>query len=128
MDNNNIKSNEENKNINNGGDGFTELHYLVFNNKLPEIKRYIEQNKNKYLDKLSVQDKHGNTPLHLACMFGRIEIVKRLINANARVKIRNKQMWTPLNEAISYGNRDLSKFFCVNWHQGSSTNFFFNFN
>jgi ankyrin repeat domain-containing protein 13 len=91
----------------------TELHYLVFNNKIPEIKRYIEQNKNKYLDKLSIQDKHGNTPLHLACMFGRFDIVKRLVNANAKVKIRNKQMWTPLNEAISYGNRDISKYYII---------------
>ena len=87
----------------------TELHYLVFHNKLNELKRYIEINKNKYLDKLSAQDKHGNTPLHLACMLGNIEVAKRLINANAKVKIRNKQMWTPLNEAISYGNRELSK-------------------
>jgi ankyrin repeat protein len=93
---------------NNNDQVSTELHYLVFHNKINDLQRYIDQNK-KNLDKLSIQDRHGNTPLHLACMLGHIDIVRRLIHANSKVKIRNKQMWTPLNEAISYGNRELSK-------------------
>jgi ankyrin repeat protein len=52
---------------------------------------------------------HGNTPLHLAAMLGHIEIACLLTKYGAVVKARNKQMWTPLDEAISYGNRDLSK-------------------
>ena len=40
-------------------------------------------------------------------MLGRTEIAKLLTSNGAKVKIRNLQMWTPLNEAISFGNRDL---------------------
>ena len=53
------------------------------------------------------QDKHANTPLHLACMLGHLDLVRLLTANGARVKVRNLQMWTPLNEAISYGNREL---------------------
>lgn len=86
-----------------------ELHQYVFKNDLNLIQSYIDRHKTKFIEKLCLQDHHGNTALHLACMMGRIDIVKRLIHANCKVKIRNRQMWTPLNEAISYGNRDLIK-------------------
>jgi len=85
-----------------------ELHYYVFKNDLHALKDYIQKHTGN-VDALSLTDNHGNTPLHLACMLGRHEMVKKLLEAGAIVKKRNKQMWTPLNEAISYGNRDTIK-------------------
>ena len=90
-----------------------DLHACVFNNDIVKLKSIIEslrRNNKKCLKQLlSAKDKHDNTPLHLACMMGNYEITKLLVDAGATVKTRNKQMWTPLNEAISYGNRELSK-------------------
>ena len=42
-------------------------------------------------------------------MLGNYELARLLIDEGAVVKTRNKQMWTPLNEAISYGDRELIK-------------------
>jgi hypothetical protein len=52
---------------------------------------------------------HGNTPLHLATMLGHADLVEILLRNGAYAKCRNKNMWTPLNEAISYGNREMIK-------------------
>jgi ankyrin repeat protein len=89
-----------------------ELHYFVFHNDIEGVKKYILKHKklkHNLSDYLSIRDVHGNTPLHLAAMLGHIEIASLLTKYGAVVKARNKQMWTPLDEAISYGNRDLSK-------------------
>lgn len=93
-----------------------ELHFYVFNNQVNKVKEHIDKLKRKHnnqkqtiTDNLSIKDLHDNTPLHLCCMLGNLEIAKMLINEGAIVKSRNKQMWTPLNEAISYGDRELIK-------------------
>ena len=90
-----------------------DLHYFVFQNDIESVKNYIKRHKKEHPQQLkyylSIRDKHGNTPMHLAAMLGHIEIVKLLIENGAFVKARNKQLWTPLNEAISYGNRELGK-------------------
>lgn len=51
----------------------------------------------------------GNTPLHLSVMLGRKEFTKLLLAHNAPVKVKNIQGWSPLSEAISYGDRQTSK-------------------
>lgn len=88
-----------------------DLHQAVFANDIKKVKwlidRFKRANSKQIKEFLSVKDKHENTALHLACMLGHLEITKLLANNGATVKIRNLQMWTPLNEAISYGNRDL---------------------
>lgn len=93
-----------------------ELHFYVFHNQVDKVKEHIDKLKRKHnnqkqtiADNLSIKDLHDNTPLHLCCMLGNLEIAKFLISEGAIVKSRNKQMWTPLNEAISYGDRDLIK-------------------
>lgn len=47
----------------------------------------------------------GNTPLHLAVMLGRRECVQLLLKHGAPVKVKNIAGWSPLAEAISYGDR-----------------------
>lgn len=51
------------------------------------------------------QDKHGNTPMHLACMLGRKELVHLLLSHGSSPTVRNLSGWSPLSEAISYGDR-----------------------
>uniref|UniRef100_A0A1B0D1N6 Uncharacterized protein n=1 Tax=Phlebotomus papatasi TaxID=29031 RepID=A0A1B0D1N6_PHLPP len=61
------------------------------------------------------KDKHGNTPLHLSVMLGRkdpvivihkfAEFTQLLLAHGAPVKVKNLQGWSPLAEAISYGDR-----------------------
>uniref|UniRef100_A0A3Q3ETF4 Ankyrin repeat domain-containing protein 13C-like n=1 Tax=Labrus bergylta TaxID=56723 RepID=A0A3Q3ETF4_9LABR len=53
------------------------------------------------------KDVHGNTPLHLAVMLGHKECALLLLAHNAPVKIKNAQGWSPLAEAISYGDRQM---------------------
>jgi ankyrin repeat protein len=47
----------------------------------------------------------GNTPLHLAVMLGHRECIDQLVARNAPVNMKNVQGWSPLAEAISYGDR-----------------------
>ncbi|XP_015117145.1 ankyrin repeat domain-containing protein 13C isoform X1 [Diachasma alloeum] len=54
---------------------------------------------------IAEKDKHGNTPLHLAVMLGRKECVQLLLAHGAPVKVKNLSGWSPLAEAISYGDR-----------------------
>uniref|UniRef100_A0A1A8QGI3 Ankyrin repeat domain 13C n=1 Tax=Nothobranchius pienaari TaxID=704102 RepID=A0A1A8QGI3_9TELE len=56
---------------------------------------------------ISQKDLHGNTPLHLAVMLGHKECALLLLAHNAPVKIKNAQGWSPLAEAISYGDRQM---------------------
>uniref|UniRef100_A0A8C5KW23 Ankyrin repeat domain-containing protein 13C n=1 Tax=Jaculus jaculus TaxID=51337 RepID=A0A8C5KW23_JACJA len=53
------------------------------------------------------KDSHGNTPLHLAVMLGNKECAHLLLAHNAPVKVKNAQGWSPLAEAISYGDRQM---------------------
>ena len=102
-----------------------ELHKYVYADDAAKVRAYIDSHRQRLQqqqqqqestvaeqqlsDYVSIRDMHGNTPLHLAAMLGRLECARLLIDAGAVCKARNKQMWTPLNEAVSYGNRELSE-------------------
>ena len=51
----------------------------------------------------------GNTPLHLAVMLGHRECAQLLVAHGAGIKVKNLQGWTPVAEAVSYGDRETSK-------------------
>uniref|UniRef100_A0A8D8Y6Q3 Ankyrin repeat domain-containing protein 13C n=1 Tax=Cacopsylla melanoneura TaxID=428564 RepID=A0A8D8Y6Q3_9HEMI len=78
------------------------LHQAVFANDIQKLSSLIRS-----LPPLSVaeRDKHGNTPLHLAVMLGRKECVQLLLSHGAPVKVKNNKGWSPLAEAVSYGDR-----------------------
>ncbi|XP_073845093.1 ankyrin repeat domain-containing protein 13C [Musca autumnalis] len=78
------------------------LHKCIFLNDIETLKKLLQSKK----ENLSLKDKHGNTPLHLAVMLGRKECIKLLLDYDATVKIKNNEGWTVLAEAISYGDRD----------------------
>ncbi|XP_053205259.1 ankyrin repeat domain-containing protein 13C-like [Panonychus citri] len=75
------------------------LHKSVFINDLKRIPQFL---KPRYIN---AKDIHGNTPLHLAVMLGHKECIQLLLAHGAPVKVKNSQGWSPLAEAISYGDR-----------------------
>jgi ankyrin repeat protein len=80
-----------------------ELHRVVFHGDLASAKAALERGAS-----VSVQDRFGNTPLHIAVMLGHKELVECLLSRGAVVKDKNNCGWTPLDEAISYGDKNTS--------------------
>lgn len=76
------------------------LHECVFRGDVRQLSALIRQGQD-----LGLQDPHGNTALHLAVMLGRKECVHLLCAHGAPVKTKNNAGWSPLAEAISYGER-----------------------
>lgn len=91
---------EQNTCLNNSGkDEDYLLHKAVFSNDIRKLSALI-RNKD-----VSTRDNHGNTALHLAVMLGRKECVQLLLAHGAPVKVKNNKGWSPLAEAVSYGDR-----------------------
>jgi len=78
------------------------LHQAVFRNDLAAVSALLRQEKG--VD-VAGRDGHGNTALHLAVMLGRRECAQLLLAHGAPVKLKNTAGWSPLAEAISYGER-----------------------
>ncbi|KAK1878724.1 Ankyrin repeat domain containing protein 13C-A [Dissostichus eleginoides] len=77
------------------------VHECVFKGDVRRLSSLIRTHS------ISQKDVHGNTPLHLAVMTGHKECALLLLAHNAPVKIKNAQGWSPLAEAISYGDRQM---------------------
>jgi len=58
---------------------------------------------------INVADDAGNTPMHLACRGGQIEIAGLLIDAGADLNATNKQSMTPLRLAIYLMKTEIAK-------------------
>ncbi|KFM57253.1 Ankyrin repeat domain-containing protein 13C, partial [Stegodyphus mimosarum] len=76
-----------------------ELHESVFKNDVRKVAANLRTHD------VGQKDMHGNTPLHIAVMKGHKECVQLLLAHNAPVKVKNKLGWSPIAEAISYGDR-----------------------
>ncbi|EDW32279.1 GL10514 [Drosophila persimilis] len=79
------------------------MHQSVFEDDIKTLQRRLLLRTAQ--DEIGSKDKHGNTPLHLAVMLGRKHAVRLLLANNAPVRIKNNEGWSPLAEAISYGDR-----------------------
>ena len=71
------------------------LHECVYRGDVKELSALIRAGND-----LSKVDPHGNSALHLAVILGRRECVHLLCAHGAPVKIKNKQGWSPIAEAI----------------------------
>ncbi len=59
---------------------------------------------------VNFKDKNsGDTALHTAALFGRVELSKRLLVSGADINARNNSDWTPLKTAIIHQNNDVIK-------------------
>uniref|UniRef100_A0AAY4EWB2 Ankyrin repeat domain-containing protein n=1 Tax=Denticeps clupeoides TaxID=299321 RepID=A0AAY4EWB2_9TELE len=77
------------------------VHECVFKGDVRRLSSLIRTRS------IAQKDVHGNTPLHLAVMMGHKECAHLLLAHNAPVKVKNAQGWSPLAEAISYGDRQM---------------------
>uniref|UniRef100_A0A9J8C1D5 Ankyrin repeat domain 13C n=1 Tax=Cyprinus carpio carpio TaxID=630221 RepID=A0A9J8C1D5_CYPCA len=82
-------------------DGAYPVHECVFRGDVRRLSSLIRT------QNIAQKDVHGNTPLHLAVMMGHKECAHLLLAHNAPVKVKNAQGWSPLAEAISYGDRQM---------------------
>lgn len=67
---------------------------------------------------INQKDSSGNIPLHLACMNGHINIVKRLVEKKSSVDITNKEGLKPFGCACENNAKAVSKFLlheCAKW-------------
>ncbi|WP_265033965.1 ankyrin repeat domain-containing protein [Wolbachia endosymbiont (group A) of Sicus ferrugineus] len=56
---------------------------------------------------VNAKDKDGNTPLHLAAMKGKIDVVKILLEYNADVNTKNNEGRTALYYAANNNHQEL---------------------
>ncbi|EFO21513.1 hypothetical protein LOAG_06976 [Loa loa] len=78
------------------------LHRAAFFNDTQSIARLINNGADLHL-----QDRQGNTALHISTMLGHREATTLLLAHNAPVKSKNKDGWNSLMEAVSYGDRQI---------------------
>ncbi|VDM45284.1 unnamed protein product [Toxocara canis] len=78
------------------------LHRAAFFNDTQSIMMLIKNGADLY-----EQDMHGNTALHISTMLGHREATALLLAHNAPVKVKNKEGWNSLMEAVSYGDRQI---------------------
>ena len=76
------------------------LHRAVFRNDVKQVAKDIRDGAD-----VAFKDVHGNTALHLAVMLGHRDCIALLLSHDSPVKAKNAQGWSPLAEAISYGDR-----------------------
>ena len=76
-------------------DGMTPTLWAAFEGNLEALSLLVGRGGDP-----SKCDHFGNTALHLAAMLGRRECVYLLCAHGAPVKVKNKQGWSPLAEAI----------------------------
>uniref|UniRef100_A0A915Q5S7 ANK_REP_REGION domain-containing protein n=1 Tax=Setaria digitata TaxID=48799 RepID=A0A915Q5S7_9BILA len=86
------------------------LHRAAFFNDTQLIEELIKNGLTFFQFKcadLHLQDRQGNTALHISTMLGHKEATTLLLAHNAPVKSKNKDGWNSLMEAVSYGDRQI---------------------
>ena len=87
--------------------------------EIPYQKTFLEAVKNgdtgeleKILDigkvNVNVYDTEGQTPLHLGCLEGNLELVKLLVKFGADVRLANRDGWNALHIAAFGGHKDIA--------------------
>ena len=86
--------------------GYTQLHKACrYRGDVTEVLSLVYVRGHK----INVQDNNGDTPLHLACLYGLSDIVKTLMLAGAEETITNDFRKTPAQVAESAGHSELLK-------------------
>lgn len=81
------------------------LHRAIWDNNSSRLIELLETCSTEYVDTLY----RGHTPLSFAIMLNRKDCIRILLDATSQTLIKNTQLWSPFNEAVSIGDRDLLK-------------------
>lgn len=104
-----VLNNHNNDHDDNGVDADLILHKAIFCNNVDRVEKILNCPQQAKL-LLNKKDKHGNTPLHLACMLGKSkDLIKLLLDSGATLDSKNLNRWTAFHEACSYGDREVIK-------------------
>lgn len=92
------------------------LFRLIANNQKDKLNSVLKNNEDK-LD-INIQDKDGDTPLHIAVFLCNLDIIKILINHGASIKIRDKWGQTAIHRLYFCMNDvqtiKIIELFCIN--------------
>lgn len=97
--------------------GQTALHLAVREENIDIVNLYME----RHIPCMNTGTKDGDTPLHYAAYWGRLECARLLIKGGADTKARNYKGHTPLDDALGVGKRDLCSFLMTR-KRGRKTN------
>ena len=83
-----------------------EIHDVAKAGDLAKVKALLKENPNLVLSK---EDKEGRTPLHLAALEGRKDVVELLLASKADVNAKDNKGDTPSHDAASAGHQDVAE-------------------
>ena len=85
---------------------YTPLHLAVKAGSLETVRLLLSP---MLPNTLEIKDQDQNTPLHIAGMHNRVEILKFLLDQGADVKARNNKNMTCLDEAIEWNSVEVAE-------------------
>ena len=77
----------------------------IANNRHADVKEQLERGMTPHCT-----DRHGNTPLHIACQHGLRRIVKSLLRVGADINAGNREGNTPLHMCYAYHYEELGDY------------------
>ena len=90
-------------------DGTTTLHLMSFHGNLGMVKLLVEMHGNA-----EAKDENQQTPLHLACIQGHLEIAQYLYyECGCNLQCEDKDGWMPVELAFLYNHIEIVKYFDV---------------
>ncbi|KAL0277456.1 UNVERIFIED_CONTAM: hypothetical protein PYX00_004724 [Menopon gallinae] len=69
---------------------------------------------NKKVKNVSKRNYKGETPLHLACRKGNLDLLQELIDAQACPNVQDNAGWTPLHDSVAYKRIEVVRFLLEN--------------
>ncbi|CAF3279715.1 unnamed protein product [Rotaria sp. Silwood2] len=79
------------------------LHKAAWEGNLKKVQRLARPGQ------INVKDQQARTPLHLAVVKGHIDIVRYLVDEDAKLDVADNEQRTPLIKAVLSGNQNIKR-------------------